>query len=158
MSEKNREDAWGAPGHGIICLSIPEYGNGYGGGISAVSLHAFVTVDQNGIIESWNAGAQELFGHAPEEAIGKTLDLIVPADYRDRHWTGFRSALGAVDAQTETDRGAVILPIQRGDGSTRAAAVRLLVIRDALDGAAGAVAVFNLESPDGDKWSQLPVL
>lgn len=123
-----------------------------------MSVHAFVTADQNGIIESWNAGAQELFGHTAAEAIGQPLDLIVPGDYRDRHWNGFHAALGSVDAQTETDRGAVILPVQREDGSTRAAAVRLMVIRDALDGAAGAMAVLNVEVPEGDKWSQLPAL
>lgn len=123
-----------------------------------MSVHAVVTVDQNGIIESWNAGAQELFGHTAAEAIGRTLDLIVPESHRERHWTGFRSVLGAVDAQTEWDRGAVVLPILRRDGSTRPAAVRLLVIRDALDGAAGAAAIFNLETPDGEKWSQLPIL
>lgn len=123
-----------------------------------MSLHAVVTVDQNGVIESWNAGAQELFGHTPAEAIGQTLDLIVPESHQQRHWNGFRSVLGAMSAQTEWDRGAVIVPITRHDGSARTAAVRLVVLRDALDGAAGAVAIFSIEPPDGEKWAQLPVL
>lgn len=123
-----------------------------------MSVHAVVTVDQNGIIESWNAGAQELFGHTPEQAVGRTLDLIIPESHRERHWNGFRPVLAAVDAQTEWDRGAAVVPIAHRDGSTRLAAVRLLVIRDALDGAAGAAAIFNLEPPEGGKWAELPVL
>jgi PAS domain S-box-containing protein len=39
-----------------------------------------VSKDLNGIITSWNAGAQQIFGFAPEEAIGQAITLIIPAE------------------------------------------------------------------------------
>ena len=44
---------------------------------------AIVSKDLNGIIASWNAGAQRIFGYTPEEAIGRSLTLIIPAELRD---------------------------------------------------------------------------
>lgn len=120
--------------------------------------HAHVTVDTGGVIAAWSAGAQELFGHTHSEAVGRTLDLIVPESHRERHWAGFRRVLGDVTAETEWDHGAVVVPILHWDGSVRSAAVRLVVLRDALDQAAGAVAVFLPGPPAGDEWAKLPAL
>jgi PAS domain S-box-containing protein len=39
-----------------------------------------VSKDLNGIITSWNAGAQQIFGFTPEEAIGQPITLIIPAE------------------------------------------------------------------------------
>ncbi len=50
---------------------------------------AIVVVDRSGTIRFWNGGAEELFGHAEAAAVGATLDLIVPAPLRARHWKGF---------------------------------------------------------------------
>ncbi|MGB7600199.1 MAG: PAS domain S-box protein, partial [Candidatus Sulfotelmatobacter sp.] len=44
---------------------------------------AIVSKDLNGIIQSWNAGAQRIFGFSPEEAIGKPITIIIPAELRD---------------------------------------------------------------------------
>ena len=41
---------------------------------------AIVSKDLNGIISSWNRGAQQLFGYAAEEAIGKSISILIPAD------------------------------------------------------------------------------
>ena len=43
---------------------------------------AIVAKDLNGVITSWNAGAQRIFEYTPEEAIGKHITLIIPAE----HW------------------------------------------------------------------------
>ena len=55
--------------------------------------HAIVIADREGIICSWNRGAEILFGHPATDAIGRTLDLIVPEMMRDRHWRGFYAAM-----------------------------------------------------------------
>jgi PAS domain S-box-containing protein len=54
---------------------------------------AVVFADGEGVIRLWNAGAQAVFGYSAEEAIGQTLDLIVPEKLRDRHWKGYRHAM-----------------------------------------------------------------
>ena len=44
---------------------------------------AIVTKDLNGIITSWNAGAEHVFGYKPEEAIGKPVYILIPPDHAD---------------------------------------------------------------------------
>src|SRR5207247_10658109 len=44
---------------------------------------AIISEDLNGIITSWNAGAQRMFEYAKIEAIGQPLKLIIPADPYD---------------------------------------------------------------------------
>jgi nitric oxide dioxygenase len=56
---------------------------------------AIVYARADGGIGFWNAGAEALFGHSSEEALGKRVDLIVPEEYRARHWAGFARAIGS---------------------------------------------------------------
>jgi PAS domain S-box-containing protein len=48
-----------------------------------------VVADADGKIIFWNPGAARIFGFAESEAIGQTLDLIVPERQRQRHWEGY---------------------------------------------------------------------
>jgi PAS domain S-box-containing protein len=41
---------------------------------------AIISKDLNGIIMSWNAGAQRMFGYAADEIIGKSVTTLMPAD------------------------------------------------------------------------------
>jgi len=45
---------------------------------------AIVSKDLNGIITSWNRGAQRIFGYLPEEAIGKSVTIIIPPELREQ--------------------------------------------------------------------------
>ena len=56
---------------------------------------AVIYARADGGIGFWNAGAEALFGHSPEEALGKRVDLIVPDEYRAMHWAGFGRAIGS---------------------------------------------------------------
>jgi PAS domain S-box-containing protein len=56
---------------------------------------AMIHADRNGVIRVWNAAAARVFGHEAGQAIGQSLDLIIPEDFRERHWTGWERALAA---------------------------------------------------------------
>ena len=101
---------------------------------------ALVLAEPSGVIRVWNPGAEALFGHRAADAIGQTLDLIVPPEFRERHWAGFKAAMDAGDGKI--DRAAANLPALHRDGTVMRVAVRLLVLHDARDRVAGAMAVF----------------
>ncbi len=52
---------------------------------------AVIYADHAGVIRRWNGAAESLFGHSPEEALGQSLDLIIPEHLRASHWRGFGS-------------------------------------------------------------------
>src|SRR5689334_13951125 len=88
--------------------------------------HPVVIADALGVIRHWSPGAEAAFGWPDAGAVGQTLDLIVPPEFREAHWKGFHRAIetGAADVDGETTH----FPVQRADGSiaTYAGAVRLL--------------------------------
>jgi PAS domain S-box-containing protein len=54
---------------------------------------AVVVSDGEGAIRLWNSAAERLFGFSSAQAIGKTLDLIVPERFRERHWAGYKKTM-----------------------------------------------------------------
>jgi two-component system sensor histidine kinase/response regulator len=53
------------------------------------AMDAVICIDQNGIVQAWNASAESIFQYPTEDAIGHSLgDLIVPPAYRERHRLG----------------------------------------------------------------------
>src|SRR6266404_6755521 len=60
--------------------------------VSGIS-DAVVYADAEGVIRRWNRGASRIFGFAEAEAIGRSLDIIIPAGLRERHWQGFRATM-----------------------------------------------------------------
>jgi PAS domain S-box-containing protein len=49
--------------------------------------------DHGGIIRFWNAGCQRIFGFTAQEAIGQSLDIIIPDNLRARHWQGYAGTM-----------------------------------------------------------------
>lgn len=60
---------------------------------------AGIVVDQEGVITLWAGGAEAMFGWSAEEAVGQSLDLILPKDMADQHWTGFARYMGGADGR-----------------------------------------------------------
>lgn len=54
---------------------------------------AIIFADGEGVIRVWNRGAEALFGFAAAEAIGRSLDIIIPERFRQAHWSGYRKAI-----------------------------------------------------------------
>lgn len=114
---------------------------------------ALVFADTAGVVRVWNAAAESLFGHRAADAIGRPMDLIIPPEYRARHWAGFRDAMAAADGVI--DHSSFNIPALHRDGTIMRIAVRLLVVHDSRNRVAGAMAVFT---PDDDSAPPLPRL
>jgi PAS domain S-box-containing protein len=56
---------------------------------------ALVVADPQGVIRYWNGAAERLFGHAHEEAVGASLDLLVPERFKGAHDAGFARAVAS---------------------------------------------------------------
>lgn len=54
---------------------------------------AVIFCDLDGIIRLWNGGSEKVFGWPAAEAVGQSLDLIIPERMRKAHWDGFNAAV-----------------------------------------------------------------
>ena len=54
---------------------------------------AIIFADAEGVIRVWNRGAERIFGFVQGEAVGKSLDIIIPVYLRARHWAGFTATM-----------------------------------------------------------------
>jgi diguanylate cyclase (GGDEF)-like protein/PAS domain S-box-containing protein len=75
-----------------------------------------ITINEAGVIESFNAAASRIFGYPPNEAIGQNIKILMPEDMRARHASGMRNYL---DLRRSTIVGGenIELPGLRKDGS-----------------------------------------
>lgn len=100
---------------------------------------AVVASDREGVIRVWNAAAAKLFGYGPDEAIGQSLDLIIPERLRAAHWKGYHAALAA-GATKYTGKPLTTRALPRS-GERLYVAMQFGVLHDAEGRASGAVAV-----------------
>lgn len=61
--------------------------------ILATQADAILATDRNGVITFWNPGAVRIFGFTPDDAIGASLDVIIPERLRQRHWQGWQHVM-----------------------------------------------------------------
>lgn len=54
---------------------------------------AIIATDRSGMVTFWNPGAVRIFGYSSMEAIGQSLDFIIPENLRGRHWEGYRHTM-----------------------------------------------------------------
>jgi PAS domain S-box-containing protein len=89
---------------------------------------AAIFADLKGIIREWNPAAERVFGHSREEAIGRSLDLIVPERFREAHWRGYERAL----TEGKTNYSGQALPTRsyRKDGSTVYVELTFAIVQD----------------------------
>ena len=109
---------------------------------------AIVVSDPEGAIVVWNAAAERIFGFTPEEALGRSLDLITPDRHRQRHWDGYRKTM-----RTGTTRyGAEVLrvPALHKDGRALSIAFTVGMLFDADANVTGITAVIRDET---ERWT-----
>ena len=90
---------------------------------------AIVAADRDGRILFWNPGAERLFGYANDEALGRSLDLIVPERLRARHWEGYARVM-ATGQSRYGEADVLAVPALRKDGGTLSVEFTIVPLRD----------------------------
>jgi PAS domain S-box-containing protein len=103
---------------------------------------AVVYSDAAGRIQYWNRGAEGIFGFTASEAIGQSLDIIIPETLRKRHWEGYEATMRTgVTRYGATDLLAV--PAIRKDGSRLSTEFSIVPFRDQLGKMVGIAAIMR---------------
>jgi PAS domain S-box-containing protein len=84
---------------------------------------AVVISDAAGDITYWNPAATRMFGYTQEEALGKTLDVIIPERLRGRHWEGYHKTM----ATGQTRYGNDVLRVPAVDKAGRSLSIAFTV-------------------------------
>jgi len=75
---------------------------------------AFVASDASGAITLWNPAAQRMFGFTETEALGQSLDIIIPQRQQQRHWDGYQKTMAT--GQTKYGNDVLRVPAVHKDG------------------------------------------
>ena len=105
---------------------------------------AVVICDRDGVIRFWNAAAERLFGFTRTDALGKSLDLIIPERLRERHWAGFTRTMATGHTRYQHD--VLRVPAMHKDGRTLSIAFTVGLLLAAQRTVTGLVAVIRDET------------
>lgn len=76
-------------------MSAPQTDSPLAERVLACMMEAVIHADRQGLIELWNPAAETMFGFSTAEAIGQSLDIIIPERLREAHWRGFNAAIAS---------------------------------------------------------------
>jgi PAS domain S-box-containing protein len=90
---------------------------------------AILISDADGVVRFWNPGATRIFGFTSQEAVGQSLDIIIPAALRERHWHGYAETIRT--GQTRYGAGDLLaVPALRKDGTRISVEFSIVLFRD----------------------------
>jgi PAS domain S-box-containing protein len=89
---------------------------------------AIMFADREGTIRLWNNGAERIFGYSAEQAIGQSLDLIIPEKLRERHWEGYHKTMATGETRYGTEMLAV--PAMHQNGSRMSTEFSIVMLKD----------------------------
>lgn len=108
----------------------------------ASAAEAVVASDREGRITLWSPGAERIFGFTAAEALGASLDLIIPEPQRARHWEGYDRVMATgVSRYGEGDLLAV--PALRKDGGRISLEFTITPVKDAEGRMLGMVSILR---------------
>jgi len=122
----------------------------------ALDLPAFVNAAADAIIAAgadgriifWNPAATRIFGFTETEALGQSLDLIIPERFRARHWEGYRQVMETGKTKYALD--VLRVPATAKDGRALSIAFTVTLL-DASDGGRIITAIVRDEST---RWNE----
>ena len=105
---------------------------------------SIIVCDAQGAIVLWNKASERIFGFTEADALGKSLDLIIPERQRQRHWDGYDKTM----ATGITRYGADLLkvPALHKEGRTLSIAFTVSLLQDADGKVTGIVAFVRDET------------
>jgi PAS domain S-box-containing protein len=113
-----------------------------GTAILSAQSDAIIAADKEGSIIFWNPGAERIFGFARSEAIGQSLDIIIPTRLRKRHWDGYRRVME--DGESRYGQGDLLaVPGTAKNGRQLSLEFTILPLRDASRGLIGLAAIMR---------------
>lgn len=110
---------------------------------------AVIVCDADGTIVYWNAAATRLFGWDADEAIGQSLDLIIPDKQRRAHWDGYHKVMAT--GQTRYGDDLLRVPSLHADGQRRSIAFTVSLLKDDASAVLGIAAVVRDET---ERWAE----
>lgn len=103
---------------------------------------AIIYADTQGIIRFWNSAAERVFGFPEAEALGRSLDLIVPERLRARHWAGYAATMRS--GSTRYGAGEILaVPATHKDGRRISIEFTILPFRDEAGQITGIAAILR---------------
>ncbi len=105
---------------------------------------AVVVTDGKGDIVLWNAAATRIFGFSEAEALGQSLDIIIPERQRGRHWDGYEKTMSS--GQTRYGTTLLRVPALHKDGHTLSIAFTVALLKGAQGEVEGVAAVIRDET------------
>jgi PAS domain S-box-containing protein len=88
---------------------------------------AVIFGDADGKVQLWNAGAERIFAFRADEIVGKSMDLIIPENLRERHWEGYDETMRT--GRTQYSRNLLAVPALRKDGTRISIEFTIVLIR-----------------------------
>lgn len=83
----------------------------------------------SGRIVLWNAGATDIFGYEPEQAVGMLIEELIPEELREQHRAGLARFASEAASPLVDSHAAVELPAIRRDGTRLVVELRLSRLR-----------------------------
>lgn len=105
---------------------------------------AIMVADASGAITLWNPAAERMFGYTESEALGQSLDLIIPQRQQQRHWDGYHKTMQT--GQTRYGSDVLRVPAVHKDGHTLSIAFTVALLHSPDNQVAGIAAVVRDET------------
>jgi len=110
--------------------------------------------DREGIIRLWNDGAEHIFGFSAAEAVGQSLDLIIPERLRQRHWDGYYRVMESGES-TYGKYDLLTVPAQGKNDAQLSCAFSMIIVRDEEGEILGAASILRDNTQAWQKEKEL---
>jgi PAS domain S-box-containing protein len=112
----------------------------------ATEADAILLAGRDGVIRFWNPGAERIFGFSAQEAVGQSLDLVIPENLRSRHWRGWEQVMAT--GETRYGSGDLLsVPAMRKDGRRISVEFTITILQGDGGSVAGMAAILRDVTP-----------